>query len=746
MLRHLDGVEALQNTPGLWMMPPMFWTRNKTLLAITVLAMLTLVPLMPVSVTAGLLLLAYLPGRIALRFLDAEHHWSMAGRVVLSVSVSLATVPFFLNPIWHVTNNGLHLLGFTWLVLVLLTLVRGNPRSGTFEASENAAGGDADDGTDGLSLSGQSASIGQPAFFEHAVSWKVAGFLVAFMSCAIVLMYWPTELFGYPVAAHNHDFIKHFALLDSMQHRPLPFGNPFYAVGSDKPVYYYHFFYLIPATVRAWAGYGISIEMVFAIAGTLVALSTCGLTYAITKRLSGGETCAWLAVALITVVGGFDFIVFVPQMYRMSRPLVVLDAWTWHPYVIHDLLFQMTWSPQNISGLMTMLVGVYFLSYKPHWRGWFILGPILGATILGASVWVALGALPALGVWAVLRRKHLVATIGIGVLMAIVSLPTLVQYMDSGGRSERGLTIQWPEVAPHEVLGKLVGPGIIANFLDLPMQFIVDFGAKALFLPLVAAAFWKKAWRDPGLKFLFVAAVLALLANRIVRSELRHNDFGQKIVMITTVFTAIMAGCAVARQPGRRCWWNPLGWTSACADTHPKSSLFIALCLFAGLPRGFYEAPVGAVRRYASEFLELKLKNHPTISREDMDGDEEARTFMRYQLPEDAVIQPDIAFNRAYLGQVTRKQLGVMDPEDDVGVFMPSEPEAYLQAVDDMANALWFDPDAGRTHATLKRYKVTHVFLGWRELLAWKHLEKYDDDRYFEDVFRRGRIRVMKVK
>jgi hypothetical protein len=352
-----------------------------------------------------------------------------------------------------------------------------------------------------------------------------------------------------------------------------------------------------------------------------------------------------------------------------------------------------------------------------------------------------------LGIWALTRRGQLRAAVVVGVLMALVSLPTILQYAESGGRAERGLTTYWHRAATHSVLGLPLGMGILANIVDTPIQFIVDFGAKLLFLPLVGVAFWRLAWRDPGLRWLLIAAVLGVVANRTIRSELRHNDFGQKIVMLATVFTAIMAGCAVAPTAGRRTWWNPLGWRPGAAADSPRGRVFMAFCVFAGLPRGFYEAPMTAARRYGSEILELRIQNHKDeISREDMRGDRAARVFMRYELPMDAVVQPDTRFERAYLAQMVRRQLGVMDPEDDVRVFMPEDPTQYLKDLQRMENALWFERDAGKTSETFKAAGVTHVFLGWRELLAWDHFEKYDDERYFEDVFRQGRIRVMRVK
>ncbi len=49
-----------------------------------------------------------------------------------------------------------------------------------------------------------------------------------------------------------------------------------------------------------------------------------------------------------------------------------------------------------------------------------------------------------------------------------------------------------------------------ANLLNLPTQLILDFGAKVLFLLAVPVSLWRRMWRDDGLRYLCIAAIISV--------------------------------------------------------------------------------------------------------------------------------------------------------------------------------------------------------------------------------------------
>lgn len=703
-------------------MQPMTFSRLHTALAITVLAAMTLLPVTLVSTAAGFILLGYVPGRLLLRWLGLEDHWSSGGRTVLSTALSWAIVPFFLNIIWHQTNSGYVLLLAVWGGALVLAMTRQPPHPANGFATPTP-------------------------FFEHRATRWAAAFTAAVIVFSTITPYWPTELFGYPIPSQIHDFVKHHALIDSLEKRPLPLGNLFYADGAELPAYYYHFFYLIPATVRAWTRFSISIELVFGLGSAMVALSTAGIIYAFAKRFSGSEMSGTLAAALVTLVGSLDFILFVPFMFDIGRPLICLDSWTVHPYIVHDVIFQMVWSPQNMTALLATLTGAYLLSSlgaRP--RPLLLLGPIIGATIVGSSVWVALGALPALALWALTRPKMLRGAVLVGVLMTIACLPTLHGYSESSKRHGKAMTFKWSPNSNSP--GQFVfGKGITANLVDLPLTLTLEFGGKFLFLMFVPAFFWKKLWKDDGLRWLCIAGILAVVSFRIVRTELQHNDFGQKIIMLAQVITAILAGCALAPDKGRSWWGNPLGWQLRPQHRSRFAHAFFAGALLIGLPRGLWECPMLGMQRYirdARGMGSFAIKDKDARNAV-MASERACLKWMRYHLPPDAVVQAEGSFRRATLAQLIRRQIGVLVPQDDVMVFDPADKKTYRKCVYEVIYTLRRPHAAEETYETLRRHKITHVFIGSWELAKWPNLERFEDEHYFREVHRDGRCVVVEL-
>jgi hypothetical protein len=674
----------------------------------------------PLSVMAGLLLLCYLPGHLLLRTFGLAAGLDRAGRSVLAVAVSLAVSPVVLNPLWHCTNGRWPLLGIVWMLLTL--------GCGWYAIRPAAVQ--------------RGAVTAERRLFDRSATRLALALVGVLVAVATIGSYWPTELRGYPVPALLHDFIKHHGVLLSLEQRPLPLGNPFFAEGADGPVYYYHFFYLIPATVRAWSG-GLSIELAFGLQSALVALTTAGMLYLIVKRLTGGDGPAALAALLATAIGGLDIIPVIVMRMRV----ITLDAWADHPVRIHSFLNQMIWSPQNVQGVLVTLVAVYVLSVRGWWRGWLILGPVLAAALVGSSVWVALGVVPGLVLFVaaeIARQRRqprralarLAGSLAVAVLMLAVVWPSLQGYLEMSRRHVKGLTTDWP-VQSHAVLGRLAPPGVLANLLDLPWVLMLELGP-LLILPLLAPRrYWRRAWEDPGLRLLLLSAAVALLGFVSVRSDFKYNDFGQKIMMVAMAAGAVLAGGVLGPQMRRPSLVNPLGWTlhgQSPQRPRPYRAALVGLILLLGLPVAIYEAPLTAVRRYVLPDGRLRALAHPIAVRS---ADEAAAgRFLRYELPAAAVIQPHCGATRLVTAQIARKQIGVTALEQDTMVFLPADAEAHQRALEEVTAVLEQPVDARRCHEGLHAHGITHVFVGTVERELWAGLDKFADQNFFECVFR----------
>jgi hypothetical protein len=699
----------------------------------TLLAALAATRLAPLAAAAALVLLCYLPGRYVVAGFRIGTGWDAPGRFVLTLATSLAVSPVLLNSIWHVTNRPWPLLGYLW---VLLTVGAWLARWASGAARRD--------------------QLPAPAFeltlFSHTRTKIVLALVAALVTFAAIGTYWPTELRGYPMPAVIHDFIKHHAVLFSLQQRPLPLGNPFFADEATGPVYYYDFFYLIPATVRALAP-SVSIELAFGLQATLVGLCTAGMCYLNVKRFTGGEGPATLAALLATVIGGLDII----PLLVLRMPVITLDAWADTLVRIHSLFTQIVWTPQNVQGLVITLVGVYVLSVKGWWRGWLLLGPLLGASLIGASIWVAAGVLPALVVFVFFeileqRRRpslavsRLAHSAIVAALMLAIALPSLRGYLEMAQRHGKGLTMQWPYQS-HALLGKLAPPGVLANLLDLPWVLAIEFGPLLLFPLLLPRRVWRRAWDDRGLRLLLLSAGVALAGFVTLRSHFTYNDFGQKIILSAMAAGAVLGACILSPQARRPSVLNPLGW--ALHDQSPQRPRrlltgCVVMLLLLGLPVGLYQSPLAAIRRYIPEGSPLRVFI-PSIAKRAA-AEAEVDRFLRYRLPADAVLQADWGADRLELLQIARRQIGITELEQDTMVFFPTDLAAHQRTLEQITEALGQPGSAQRCHETLSRHKITHVFVGTVEHERWQGREKFTDDRFFECVFDDGTSSVYALR
>ncbi len=697
----------------------------------TLLALLAACRWGPVAVPAMLVLLCYVPGRLLIRAARLEGDWDAAGRTVVAVAASLALTPFALNPIWHISNNPWLLLAWAWgLSQAIWWFMRpGDSRIAMDEVRAPPR-----------------------RLFDHRSTKLLCAALAALVVLATIGTYWPTELRGHPVPSLIHDFIKHHAVLWSLEQQPLPLISPFYAAGSGEVAYYYHFFYLVPATARAVVG-DLSIELAFGLQSAVTALATCGLFYLIAKRIWGGDGPGSLAALLCTVVGGLDV---VPVLLG-RRVVLTLDAWADPVVRIHSFIIHMIWSPQNVTGITILLLAVYVLSRKgPVWRGWFVVGPLFGAALLGATAWIAMIGFAAAAVYCLFEAasKHrqpamalrqLALSVLIGGLMFAASIPSLLGYAEMSRRLGKSLTTEWPHQW-HALLGRFVPPGVLANLLDLPWVLLVELGAALLLPLLLPRSAWKLAWSDPGLRLLIIAALITVAGFVTVRSHFFYNDFGQKTSMVMIAAGALLAAGMINPHRGKPSLVNPLGWSMR---DRPRGgaragATIVAATLLLGLPAGLYATPLTAIRRYfPTEGWFGGLANPIALLAASEAG---AYRFLRHELPGDAVLQPDWRADRLHLVQVGRRPLGVTVLEQDTMVFHPGDMAAFERCLREVSEALGGEASAEHCREVLRRYGITHVYVGRVERELWRGVSKFDDERFFRPAFESEGVRIFAVE
>ena len=684
----------------------------------------------PLAYPGLLILLCYLPGRYLMAALGVGQRWDRAGRLVLAVALSTCVLPVVLNPLWHWTNDGWRLL-----IAVGVLLTFGGLVAAILKARRQIV---------------SDAGNAWPSFALRRTR-VVLAILLAFVTIAVVGTYWPDEWGGVAVPAQIHDYIKHDAVLLSLQERPLPLGNPFFAPEADGPVYYYDFFYLIPATARAVVPQ-VSIALAFGVHAALLAISVMLMAYLLVRRITQSDAPATLAALLATVVGGLDIVALV----ILHKPMITLDGWADTLVRIHNLLTQMVWTPQNVMGLLILLLAAYLLSEKGWWRGWLLLGPVLGAALVGGTIWVAAAVMPAVALLVLFELRHVrtdVRTVAVrfgvaavvAALMVAISLPTLWGYAEMSARHGKSLTFEW-HYQLYAFLGRLSPPGVLSNLLDLPWVLAVEFGALLLFAAVLPRKVWRRSWDDPGVRLLVLGAAVALVGFVTVRSHFAYNDFGQKVILAAQGAGVVLSAMLIAPTVAPPRWWNPLGWTlwpEWSRGRRRAVAVLVAACLVLGLPVALFQTPLAMARRWLpmSGKLRSVVPANARLARQEA----AAGQFVRHELDADAVIQTHWVTERLDLLQIGHRQIGVMPLERDTMVFLPRDTDAVQAAIDRLAAVLLHEAPAEQVAATLRDLGVTHVYVGEIERAAWVAPELFDDASCFQCVHEDDTVSIYAV-
>jgi hypothetical protein len=308
------------------------------------------------------------------------------------------------------------------------------------------------------------------------------------------------------------------------------------------------------------------------------------------------------------------------------------------------------------------------------------------------------------------------------VLMALLGAALMAaQARGYGQMSERipgGLTTQWDRFE-YAFLGRLISPGPLANYLDAPWILLIDFGLPAVACLLAVQAYWRRVWRDDGLRLLLLAGILGILTVFTVRSNHSPFDYAFRIAILPM---QVLAALTVGALVGREFVWSR-------ARRYWPGMLVVGVIL--GLPVGFYEAPL----------MTLRTLLQPASDRDDHD----AYRFLRDRTPPGAVVQGDPTL-RERLPQLTNRRIGVMDFENShVRVFYPLDMPRMMRSMDEVREALATTAPS-RAYELLRRTRIEYVLAGSVERAQYGPQSQFDDDVWFECVYRDAHARVYRLR
>lgn len=655
-----------------------------------------------------MVLLCYHPGRLAMRLLRFDDGWDALGRIVLSTSASLCITPVFLSVLF--------LLGVPpWLFVVVF---------GSIALMDSA-----------LSTNARTKPRESYYAFLRGPRWAGGLFLIVaiVVLLATIVPYWPFEFNGRVIPSAIPDFVKHHSILLAIERGGLPLVSPFFSSCEPDPAYYYDFFYLIPGAARMMIS-TLSIELAFGVQSALVGLSLVGLVYMIASRLFG-QVSGLLAMTLVGLVGGLDVI---PLAFK-GLAVITIDCWAGDTLRVHSLLHQMMWTPQNVQGLMVLLLCAYMISIQDFGSRWIILAPIFACSIMKSSLWIATPGFAGAGLFLVYRiiiyykRRSLNGSEGIVilgglVLTVLVIVPIVYDYLEMSNRIGGGLTTHWPR-HKHAILGRPVSPGLLAHMLDFPLILFLELGA-AIILPLLAPrAVWRRMWGNPGGLFLVLASIASVVFAAFIRSDFTYNDLGSKGIMIAQVSGAIIGSGIVAMQINE--------WGVSPVRHRTRRSRIVIIVAIAtiglGLVTSLWETPMTAIRRFADP--EGALGAMAPRGALLWKRESKAYRFLRYELPEDACILSYPSSDRVKLLQIANRPMAITLVERDTRVLMPSNIESCESRLYRLELLMSNGCDPQAVHDLLVEWGVSHIFVGEVERREWACVSVFEDVQLFDRVF-----------
>jgi hypothetical protein len=667
-------------------------------------AALCLVPTPWIAFPAAALLALWFPGRLLIKSLGWDR--GCAGQAGLAVAASVVLIPLPLSWLWSCSNNRWRVLA-ALLAVNLLLLVAARYRKSPGEQQPS------------------------PMFSTARLRWAFAALILFVGGCVFGTIYLP-QADDRMIVQPMGDYVKHHAVLLSLERHTLPLHNIFYSAEKDTPYYYYQYHHHVAAALRKLTADAVSIPLAFAFTSAITAMVFVAMTFLLAREFfgEGGERGAWLAALCVSLIGGWDIIPTVIRMAAGAGSVIILDSWSSCPWRIHNLMTQFMWCPQHVAATLAIILAARWLRRAPASAGWIWMGPVLGASIFGSSVHLAMTVFAAAAIYVLLRlwsarheqpaRGRLLLGVIIMALLGIALMGWQAWgYNQMAHRIPGGMTAQWPRFE-YAFIGRLAPPGPLANVLDAPWMLLIDFGLPLVACLLVTGTFWRSIWRDEGLRLLMLIGSLGVLLVLVVRSNHSPFDYSFRIaVMPAQVMAAICAGAL------RR---------SECV--RPRIAHHVRLVVVAGgllgLPVGLYEAPMMAVRT---------LLRPPFDQR----ADQGAIRFLRDQTPLDAVIQGE-PVRREGLSQLTNRQIGVTDYENShVRVFYPEDMVAMQRAQTGVQEAF----ETGLAACAFERLHhagVNYVLAGTVEQQLYGPLRQFDNEAWFECVYRDNQARVYRLR
>lgn len=373
--------------------------------------------------------------------------------------------------------------------------------------------------------------------------WLIVGF-------ASIDVDWNGRLFQSLISV---DTVKHAAVINAIAHDGLPLRDPFFARAG--PSSYYYYFYLAPAIIHGIVGEVVNARAAFMAASFTTGLSFVAMLWLLASRAgfvpeARGPAFLRLLI-LLCAVTGLDLLVGLFLGWSTGIVIPQLDRWEEE---IRWVLTSVLWVPHHMTAVIALFVGALLIDDSTVRRSKLplLLAALAFATLFGASVWIAVVAVPALFLWWVtgVRRTEGVPLWAFAVPAMVAALLVVPQFLDLvGGRSVAGspLAFSIRGFGPPSPLTSVADAAL--RLALLPVGLGIEFGAFAVGAMLFAATgHLRKSWDNSIGRLLILTFAVGLIASVFVRSTLINNDFGWRVIWLAQIAAILWTAVVVTEQ------------------------------------------------------------------------------------------------------------------------------------------------------------------------------------------------------
>lgn len=357
------------------------------------------------------------------------------------------------------------------------------------------------------------------------------------------------------------DIVKHAATVRALvESGSAPPIDPFFM--RDDPAGYYYFYYVLSALAeRLCAGW---IDARAAVAGQVfwTGLATVGVASLVFEKAGlAGRQRVTLMLGLMLAAG----LQIIPVVMAGLAGQPWLGQINWWSDQVAGWPVSLLWVPHHVACLIACWAGFLFLAEAvdgdaglPSRRGLSMaLAAMAFASAAGLSIWVTLGAVATVLLWAGVlafeRRWRAVLVIaGAGLLSVAVALPYLVELLRyrAYGAAPLALTVRafpFTDVLLADGIARYLG-----RLATLPANYAIELG---VFL-IGSYLFWRRrlSQREAGnetARLLVLSALAGLLLATFVKSTIVNNDLGWRVILFSQFAALLWTVAVLDREPVR---------------------------------------------------------------------------------------------------------------------------------------------------------------------------------------------------